>query len=300
MAVVGFAGVALAHSGLNLFDDYFDSRVGAVKARKEMENGGMRARMGKCTYLDTTNVTLSDTKRIATLFVVFACVLGAAILVFRGWPILIFAAIAFVLGIAYAGPPLRLSYHGLGELVVGFIFGPLVVCAAYFVTAGTLTMQAVYVSIVAGLLVANILNAHAVMDYGPDSAANRKTFSILLGSEHRGFIACVVMVIASYVVVALGIALGVLPIASAIVIVTLPMAVTFVHSLRRYVDDKSAGREGAEFVPKAWMGPFGAWPRVQASGIAWFMERWLLARNLTMMMTILLAIASLTPWYVVW
>ncbi|MDR1712578.1 MAG: prenyltransferase [Coriobacteriales bacterium] len=292
LSVLGFFGVALAHSGLNLFDDYFDMKKGAVQRREEMADGGMRARMGKCVYLKGGDVTLADTRRVAILFIALALILGLIVLVLRGWPILVFAGIALVLGLLYAGPPLRLSYHGLGELMVGLIFGPLVVNAAYFVACGRIDALSIYVSIPIGLLVANILNTHAIMDFGPDKAADRVTLSVALGSQKAGYVASVVLVAASYLVVIVGVALRWLPIAALVVVVTLPLTIFYLRHLWDYVTGK-----GDEFVYRPWMGPFNNQERIKATGIMWFMSRWLLSRNLVMMVSVLLAVASLTPWY---
>jgi 1,4-dihydroxy-2-naphthoate octaprenyltransferase len=292
LAVAGLLGVAFAHSGLNLFDDYFDSKGGAVKRREEMQDGGMRARMGKCHYLKDGDVTLKDTRRVAIFFIAVGLVVGALIFAIRGWEILIFAGIALVLGLAYAGPPLRLSYHGLGELLVGFIFGPLVVIASYFVVCARIDPIAVCASIPTGLLVANILNAHAIMDYGPDKAANRTTFAILLGSEKAGFVGSIVLMVLAYAAVAGGVVMGYLPVLSAIVVFTLPLAWKLVTLLSQYVN-----KADAPFEPQWWMGPFGNWERVTGIGIDWFMCRWYLARNLVMVTVLLLALAGLTPWY---
>ncbi|MDR1016759.1 MAG: prenyltransferase [Coriobacteriales bacterium] len=294
-ALLGFAGVALAHSGLNLFDDYFDSRLGAVAKRAQMQDGGFCARMGKCGYLGQVGaeqVGLRDLRRISAFMVVCALLLGAAVFCLRGWPVLVFCGIALVLGFFYAAPPLRLSYHGLGELIVGLIFGPVIVLAATFISCGQVSTLAVFVSIPVGLLVSNILCAHAVMDFGPDQAAKRSTFVVLLGSPRRGYYACLVMLILVYADLLAGVAFGYLPLCALLVLLTLPLAITFLGQLRSYVNGQDK-----PFTPKPWLGSFGNWTNIQASGIAWFMAKWLLARNLCMQVSLLLALASLTPWY---
>ncbi|MDR3289034.1 MAG: prenyltransferase, partial [Peptococcaceae bacterium] len=292
LAVAGMFGVGFAHSGFNLFDDYFDSKNGAVKRRQEMQDGGMRARMGKCSYLAAGGVTLADTRRVATFFIGLGLLLGALILAIRGWEVLLFAGVTLVLGLAYAGSPLRLSYHGLGELLVGVVLGPLVVTAAYFVVCGRIDALAVWVSIPIGLLVANILNAHAIMDFGADKAAGRTTFAILLGSEKAGFAASVVMVVLAYAAVVAGVTLGSLPLFSLAVFLTLPVAMTFIRLLYQYVQGDASALE-----PRKWMGPFDHWETVKERGTDWFMCRWFLSRNLVMFAVLCLALAGLTPWY---
>jgi len=298
LALLGLGGIISAHSGMNLLDDYFDMKKGAVAQREKLSDGGFRARLGKCGYLKNGDVTLDDTKRVAILFLGAALVAAAIIFVFRGTEILIFAGITLVLGLSYAGPPLRLSYRGFGELVIGVLFGPVLVVAASFVVSGQITMLAVFSSIPIGLLVANIVHMHAVMDFGPDKAADRKTFAIMLGSERAGIAANIVFVTLAQLAILVGIALGYLPLFALIVLLTYPLSLAFIRQALSYVDDK--GGKDAPFQPQRWMGAFGDWEKLRASGLDWFMSRWLLARNLVIQMTLVLAIAAFTPWYVPW
>lgn len=289
LMLLGFVGVALAHSGLNLFDDYFDYKKGAVQKRQELQDGGMRARMGKCAYLEE-GVSVKDIARAAALFVVLALILGLIVTFMRGWLILLFAGLTLLLGLMYAGPPLRLSYHGFGELVVGLIFGPLVVIAAYFVALGSISALAIWASIPAGLLTINVLNAHAIMDFESDKAADRVTFVVLLGSKRAGFIFSCILVVLSYLAVIVAVVLGAFSLVSLAVLITLPMAAGFLRLLYRYIVDPDASVEA-----KGWMGPLGNWEGIKAAGIDWFMIRWLLARNLLMAFVLLLAITNFIP-----
>jgi 1,4-dihydroxy-2-naphthoate octaprenyltransferase len=291
VAAAGLVGVAYAHLGLNLFDDYFDYRGGAVARREELIEGGMRSRMGKCAYLKR-GVTPHNARNVALLFLGIATVLGALICAVRGWEVLVFAGCALVLGITYAGPPLRLSYHGLGELVVGLIFGPLVVVASYFVVCGRIDPVAVFVSIPTGLLVMNILNAHATMDFMSDKAAHRVTFAVFTGSQMAGALCSVILVALSYAVVLVGVLLGFLPLLALAVLLTLPMAVAFSRLMLRYAKDNNA-----PFAYRRWMGPMENWERIVERGTDWFMVRWYLSRNLLMAFVLILAITGLTPWY---
>ncbi|MDR1082300.1 MAG: prenyltransferase [Coriobacteriales bacterium] len=292
LAVAGLIGVACAHLGLNLLDDYFDYRGGAVARRKELQEGGMRARMGKCAYLDQ-GATLGDTRRVAIMFIAVALVSGGFILAIRGWEVLIFAGCALVLGLAYAGPPLRLSYHGLGEVVIGVIFGPLVVIASYFVICGHIDSVAVWASIPTGLLALNIVHTHAIMDFGPDKAAKRTTLAVLLGSPKTAALFGAIFIGLAYGTVITGVALGFLPVLSLLVLLTIPMAVELVRLVLRYADDPAS-----TFSYRRWMGPMEHWDAIVARGVDWFMIRWYLSRNLLMAFVVILAVAGLTPFYV--
>jgi len=299
VGIIGLAGVILAHAGMNLLDDYFDMKKGAVARREELLDGGFRARLGKCEYLKDGAVTLSDTKRAALFFLVLALSFGFLIFALRGWEVLIFAGITLVLGVFYAGPPLRLSYRGFGELVIGFLFGPVLVTAASFLVSGQITPLALFCSVPIGLLVANIVQIHAVMDYKPDLKADRKTLPILLGSERAGVTVNVIFVVIAQGVILLGIALGVLPIAALLAVLTYPLTLVFIKLALDYVKNKDSAKEAA-FEPQKWMGNYGDWDNYKKGGLDWFMARWLTAQNLVMQTTLVLAIAALVSppnWY---
>ncbi|MDR2620039.1 MAG: prenyltransferase, partial [Propionibacteriaceae bacterium] len=289
-ALCGFIGVAFAHSGLNLLDDYFDYTGGAVARRQALADGGIRARMGKCAYL-TDGLTIKDVAKAGAGFLAIAAGFGVVVFVFRGYGTVAFAGVALVLGYLYSGPPLRLSYHGLGEVVTGIIFGPVLVSAAYFVACGRVDAVAIWVSIPSGLLTINILNAHAIMDFDPDKAAERTTLVVALGSKARGLWVAAGLLIASYAAVGLGVAYGALTKLSLAVALTLPVTFEFWRLIREYVDHPAV-----DYPPKPWYGPCGDWELIRKFGIDWFMVRWYLSRNLLMYFVTILALASFVRW----
>ena len=287
LALAGLIGVAFAHMGLNLLDDYFDYKKGAVAQRQSLLDGGMRARSHKCNYIDSGEATLKDTLIVASLFICIALVIGAVILVFRGPLVLLFVAIGLLLGLLYAGPPLRLSYHGFGELVVGLVFGPLIVIPAYFVTLGQIDPLAILASIPVGLLAANIVNAHAIMDYQSDKDAERSTLVIMLGSKRAGLYASILLIVLSYLTLILGVITQVFSITSLVTLITLPFAYGLIKLLNEYVKDPDSTAER-----KWWMGPMGSWEAIKEAGIDWFMIRWYLSRNILMGFVLILGLAS--------
>lgn len=100
-------GVLLAHSSANLLDDFFDYTSLAVQKRREMIDGGIRARSLKCTYLEMGLTSVRKVLFIALLCGFVATCLGGIILYYRGLPILV----CFLLGVllAFFTQPLRLN-----------------------------------------------------------------------------------------------------------------------------------------------------------------------------------------------
>ena len=302
LGILGFVGVGAAHTGINLLDDYFDYTKGAVAKREALIDGGFRARLLKCAYIESGEATVEETCHVGWAFIAFALVCGAIILVlgliFLGYDwryIATFAGLGLVLGVMYAGPPLRLSYHGFGELVIGIVFGALIAIPAYYVCTAHIDWGIVCASIPGGLLTMNIVNTHAIMDYESDKAAERTTFVVLLGSKMAGFWVDIVLLLASYGCIIVGVAFGKLPILTLLVLVTVPVALGFLRLVRLYITHPQQ-----EELPRWWMGGFKLWDAYKQAGIEWFMLRWALARNLLIQFVMIVAITNLLGfnWYI--
>jgi len=295
LGLLGLIGVGAAHSGINLLDDYFDYTKGAVAEREALIDGGFRARLQKCSYITSGKATVEETRTVGWLFISFALLCGAVIFVlgflFLGYDwryIATFVGVGLLLGVMYAGPPLRLSYHGLGELVVGIVFGALIAIPAFYVCTAQIHPGVIWASIPCGLLTMNIVNTHAIMDYESDKAAKRTTFVLLLGSKMAGFVTDVVLLVASYACIVVGVLLGALPLTTLLVVLTVPVAISFLHLVWLYIVHPERDE-----TPKWWMGKFKMWDAYKKAGIEWFMLRWAFARNLLIQFVLIVAITNL-------
>ena len=157
LGLVALFGIICAHLGMNLADDYFDYKVKSGENRNEMAAEGMRARIAKYPYLTSGQATVKQLAGAIVVFLLIASICGAVILYFRGINILYLALIAGFLGISYSGWPFRLCYHGYGELVIGLMFGPLLMIGMQYAAAGVFDATIVLVSVPVGLLVTNIV-----------------------------------------------------------------------------------------------------------------------------------------------
>jgi len=301
LSLLGLIGVGAAHTGINLLDDYFDYTKGAVARRSALIDGGFRARLLKCAYIESGEATITQTRNVGWAFIGFALACATVILIlgtlFLGYDwryIAAFAGIGLVLGVMYAGPPLRLSYHGFGELVIGVVFGALIAIPAYYLATARIDPGVVFASIPCGLLTMNIVNTHAIMDFESDKAADRTTLVVLLGSKMAGFWVNVILLVAAYVSIVAGVALRALPIPTLLVPITIPVAIGFLRIVRLYITHPDQ-----EETPQWWMGDFKQWDAYKQAGIEWFMLRWALARNLLIQFVMIVAITNLLGfnWY---
>ena len=288
LGMLAVFGAIMGHLSLNLFDDYFDYKVQKTDFRDRMQHKGMRARIAKCDYLTSGKATLKQLLVACVIMGAIALSAGLVIYLYRGNVILMLAAFAAILGISYSGSPLRLSYRGLGEIVIGIMFGPMLMTGIFYAACGAFNWSVLFVSVPVGLLVANIVYTHAIMDYEPDKEVGKMTFAVLLKDKKRMLFCLFLLLLGAFSLVVIGVVAGYLSAYYLFSLLTIPMAAGLFYLVREFI--KNPDRV---FTPQLWMGPMGNWKRIQAIGIEWFMIRWLLARNLLSFFCLIMMIVSL-------
>ena len=281
--LLALVAIALAHLSFNLFDDYFDFRKNDVQIRDQINSSGMRARIGKCDYLISGEVTLSQLLRSATVFGCFALAIGIFFLIYWGWTVLIFIFLLGFLGIFYSAPPFRFSYRGLGEILIGLVFGPLLMSGLYFVSTGTVTPSVWFLSFPIGLLVSNILFTHDIMDFEADKKSGKRTLCVIIGNQKLNLIVSLLFIFMPYLIVLLGIIFSYLSIWTLFLFITFPQAVMLYYLLVRFIKEPER-----EFKSAWWLQPMERWKTIKEAGIEWFMIRWYLARNLLVLFCLIM------------
>ena len=294
LAVPVVLGICAAHLGMNLADDYFDYKHDS-RTRADISSTSVRARMEKCHYLGEGKATVSQLGWAIVGFLGFAALMGgiafAAQWILHGWQaamgIIIYAVLGLIVGINYSGKPLELGFHGVGELVIGLMFGPLLMLGVQAALTGTLfSWQMLCMSVAIGCMVTNIVYVHSVMEVNADAELGKMTFARLLfeakkrkGEEMKGKRLMVIFIgffaIVPFILLGLGIAMGWWSPWYLLTLVTLPMSVFLIHSTRLFAYGLPRND-----TPHWWMGPMGDWDNYVKAGMDWFLFRWLLARNI--------------------
>ena len=294
LAVPVVLGICAAHLGMNLADDYFDYKHDS-RTRADISSTSVRARMEKCHYIGEGKATVSQLGWAMVGFLGFAALMGgiafAAQWILHGWQaamgIIIYALLGLIVGINYSGKPLELGFHGLGELVIGLMFGPLLMLGVQAALTGTLfSWSMLCMSVAIGCMVTNIVYVHSVMEVNADAELGKMTFARLLfeakkrkGEEMKGKRLMVIFIgffaIVPFILLGLGIAMGWWSPWYLLTLVTLPMSVFLIHSTRLFAYGLPRND-----TPRWWMGPMGDWDNYVKAGIDWFLFRWLLARNI--------------------
>src|SRR5207244_12908589 len=94
--------------------------------------------------------------------------------------VLAFTGIAVVSILAYSS---FLSKWGIGELVTGINFGPLLLLGTYYVQTRTLALQPLLVGAVLGILTAGILYINEFPDVDADSSKGRRAVVARWGKQ---------------------------------------------------------------------------------------------------------------------
>lgn len=202
------------HAATNLVSDYFDYIKGVDK---EDTYGSSRVIVDG--LLPAGQVLVGG----LILFALTAAI-GLLFVMMRGWPILILGVVGIAGGLFYTAAPIGFKYIGLGDLMVFILMGPLMVIGSYLVLTGGYLHSVLWLSLPMGFLVAGILSANNLRDILHDSQAGITTTAGVLGHrlaryEYSG------LIVGAYVSAAVMIAVGLLPLLSAIVFITLPLAV---------------------------------------------------------------------------
>jgi 1,4-dihydroxy-2-naphthoate octaprenyltransferase len=127
------------------------------------------------------------------------------------------------LGYMYQGPPFRLGYQGLGEILCFFAFGPLGMTATYYSQTQTWSTTNLAASVIVGIVTTLILfcsHFHQVKD---DIAAGKRSPIVRLGTE-KGAQVLVWFTAIIYPFNLLFVVLGIFPVWTLLSFISLPFA----------------------------------------------------------------------------
>jgi 1,4-dihydroxy-2-naphthoate octaprenyltransferase len=228
--ILTLIGVLALHAATNTLNDYFDYRSGNDLINREAN----RPFDGGSPFIVEGRLQAESVYR----FGVSALLLGVGIGLFlawkRGWPIVPLGLIGVGTAYFYVEPRVKLAARGLGEMLTGLCFGPLVVIGAYYVQAQSLSSGALVAGIPVGFLITNVLFINQFPDREADLTVGKNHWVVRLGKK-RAMKVFVVMVSAVYISVALGVLMKILPVFSLITFCTIPISLKGVMvALREY------------------------------------------------------------------
>ena len=274
-------GIACVHLATNLFDDYVDviKELNKGKALCNIDFGTIN---NKARLILNGTYPLNKVVRIISILYLFALLIGLYYTITVGGWIPIIIGVCAILCILY---PFATKYYS-GELIVGAIFGPLLMSGTYYALCGLISTRVLIISVSVALLTAALLHTHAIMDWEYDCTAGKNTFCRLFKNKENAITALKVLVWLSYANVITFVLTGWLHPNNLYVLLTLPIAIELFKSIKDYIYIKNV-----EFVPRFWMGPMEDWENIKKTHMEFFMYRFYLARNLCFLFCIIAGIA---------
>ena len=247
-------GGFLLHIGTNTSNDYFDHTSGTDEANYNYMvpfSGGSRSiQMGLISAKGMLNV--------AIITFALSALVGIPLIMKAGMSILYLGIIGFLSGLFYTAPPFRFaSRRGMGELLIGLNFGPLMVAGSFLVqTSGDLThlMDAALSGIPIGFLVAAIVFVNQFPDHDGDKATGKNNLVVVFGPE-KARIGYVFLIAGAFIsIIALALTKPeTFPILSLISLITSFYSVYTIKTLYKYYDNRllqpaNAGTIGLHFL----------------------------------------------------
>ena len=242
------------HIGTNTSNDYFDHTSGTDEANYNYMvpfSGGSRSiQMGLISakgmlYISIATFALSG-------------LIGIPLINKAGINILYLGFIGFLSGFFYTAPPFRFaSRKGLGELLIGLNFGPLMAAGSFLVqTSGDITYlnDAILAGIPIGLLVAAIVYVNQFPDHDGDKATGKNNLVVVFGPE-KARVGYVFLVIGAFIsIIALVLAKPeTFPMLSLISLITSFYSIYTIKTLYKHYDNRllqpaNAGTIGLHFL----------------------------------------------------
>jgi 1,4-dihydroxy-2-naphthoate octaprenyltransferase len=143
--------------------------------------------------------------------------------------------LACFLGYTYQGPPFRLGYQGLGEIICTICFGPLALSAAYYSQTQTWSIANFTASLIIGIATSIILfcsHFHQVKD---DLAAGKLSPIVRMGTQ-MGARVLQWSTVSIYALTAIGVAIGLFPIETLLIFLSIPLALKLTNFVGEFYD----------------------------------------------------------------
>jgi len=225
--LVTLLGTVLLHAATNLINDYYDVKSGVDTP--EVSTAQYRPHP-----LVEGKLTAGHVRIAAYCLYGMSTLVGIYLSATRGWALLWIGMIGAFASLTYTAPPLKYKYSALGEFSVFLMWGPLMVAGAYFVQRQMFSMNAFWISLPFGVLVALVLLANNIRDINHDRDKGILTLAIVLGQRY-GLLLYLFLVVLAYLGIVLMSIFGPLYLWSLIVLLSIPLALRLLHQMLKQV-----------------------------------------------------------------
>ena len=226
---------SLLHIGTNTSNDYFDHISGTDARNYNYSNKGLN---GGSRSIQMGLISPKGILTVAIIAFTLSAVVGIPLIIKSGLSILWLGLIGFFSGLFYTAPPFKFSSRrGMGELLIGLNFGPLMVTGSALVQTGQLLPEAFLAGVPIGFLIAAVVYMNEFPDYDSDKATGKNTLIVVFGPEkaRAGYVALVASAFASIVILAFN---GTVPMLSLIALLAVYFGFTATRTLYKYYNNR--------------------------------------------------------------
>lgn len=241
------AGIFL-HWGADVANDYFD-HTEDMAGSDDINVEFIRPYSGGSRTIQQGLLTPREVAVGAIVCYIIAGLVGIYLVLRLGWVVLGFGVVGAFFGLFYSTPPIRLVKRGIGEIVIGVVFGFLMVVGSYYVQVQTpialewplvipfeVFYEPAFMSIPASILIALVLYINEFPDYVADRDAGKLTLVVRLGRRRasRGY---ALLMMAVYAIIVAMVLLGLTRVESLLGLATLPLGVLGVLTALKHYDE---------------------------------------------------------------
>jgi 1,4-dihydroxy-2-naphthoate octaprenyltransferase len=217
-AVLTLVGVVSLHASVNVLNDYFDFTSGIDLATTPTPFSG------GSTILPRKLMTPASVLGMGVLLLGVGMAVGFYFVYLFAFDPLLMAivAIAALSVVSYSAATAKL---GIGELVTGLNFGPLLVLGTYYVQTRTIAIEPIIVGLPLGILTAGILYVNEFPDTDADKSKGRNQLVARWGKA-RAASRFKLLMVATYLIPSVAVLAGVVSPVALLILVTIPKAMT--------------------------------------------------------------------------
>jgi 1,4-dihydroxy-2-naphthoate octaprenyltransferase len=226
--IMALSSIVCLHAGANIANDYFDHTSGNDWLNKNYNPFSGGSRLIQDGLLTSRSVLIAS-----LLFFALAALIGIVILYLTRSVFILALGITGILGgYFYTASPVRLSYRGVGEIVIAFLFGILPVYGSYFLQTRTIDILPLAPALIIADLIFLIILINEFPDHAADAAANKKTLVVLLGPERAVNIYSIALSITYLTAILAAIFQPPIRLGSLLYLLTLPIALAALKFLK--------------------------------------------------------------------
>lgn len=218
--VLALLAIMALHGGANIVNDYFDhlSRNDWLNENPTPFSGGRR-------FIQDGILSPRATLLTGLGYLAVGCGIGLTIVFLTRSAVILGIGLVGVLGgFFYTARPVQYGYRGVGEIMIGLLFGVLPVYGSYYLQAGAIDALPLLPALIVAILIFLVILINEVPDLPADRSVGKRTLVVAAGVSACMRIYCASLV-ATYVAAAVMLLQGQTFWAGAFYLLTLPVAI---------------------------------------------------------------------------